>query len=177
MKLYLVRHGKTEYNLKGLIQGSIDIPLAKEGIEDNKKLKNKIDNLDVDVCISSPLIRARETAKILIGNKCKIDINDNLKERSVGKLEATSVSNYDINKYWDINYEKDDLEIETPKEVLNRAKLFINYLKSKYKDESILVVSHAGIMKALHYNIVGYDENTDLKEFYCKHNEIYEYKL
>lgn len=177
MKLYLVRHGKTEYNINGLIQGNIDVPLSNEGIEDIKKFKDKIDKLNIDICICSPFIRARDTAKILIGDRCKIITNDYLKERYVGKLEGKPVSSYDINKYWDINYEKDDLGVETPKEVLNRAKLFLDYLKDNYKDKSILVVSHAGITKALHYNIVGYDNNTDLKEFYCKHYEIYEYEL
>ena len=177
MKLYLVRHGKTEYNINKLIQGVIDVPLSDIGKRENEVLKKEIDNINFDICISSPFLRAKETAKILVDNRCDIIVNDYLKERSVGKLEGTSVKNYDIKKYWDINYEKDELNIETPREVLYRAKKFLDYIKDNYKDENILVVSHSGIMKGIHYNIVGYDDNTDLTEFYSVHNKIYEYEL
>ena len=177
MKVYFVRHGKTEYNIKKMIQGDRDIPLSDVGREEIRKFKNEVDKLEFDVCICSPFDRAKETAKILVGDRTNIIVNDYLKERHVGKLEGTSTDNYDVHKYWNINYEKDELDIETPKEVLERARRFIEYIKENYKDETILVVDHDGIIKAIHYVIVGYDDNTDLTSFYCEHNKIYEYEI
>ena len=177
MKVYFVRHGKTEYNIKNIIQGDIDVPLSDIGRKEIQKFKSKIRNINFDVCISSPYSRAKETAKILVDGRCKIITNDLLKERHVGKLEGTSSLYYDAKKYWDINYEKDELDIETPRELIARAQQFIDYIKKKYKDKTILVVAHGDIITAIHYAIVGYDKNIDLTDFHCEHNKIYEYNL
>ena len=177
MKVYFVRHGKTEYNIKNIIQGDIDAPLSDIGREETQKFKNMIDDINFDLCISSPYSRAKETAEILVDNRCEIITNDLLKERYVGKLEGTSSSNYDVKKYWNINYEKDELDIETSKKLIARAQQFIDYIKNNYDDKSILVVAHGDIIKAIHYVIVGYDENTDLTEFHIEHNKIYKYVL
>lgn len=177
MKLYIIRHGKTEWNNKKLIQGSTDLPLSPTGIEDVKKLKEKFNNINFDLCISSPLKRAKETALLISSLKCELLTDERLRERYMGKLEGTSVNNYDINKYWNINYQKEDIGVETPKELLERSKSFLDDIKEKYKDKTILIVSHSGLIKALHFNIVGYDNNTDLLSFYANHNEIYEYNI
>lgn len=175
MKLYLVRHGKTDWNLNRLIQGRTDIPLSDIGIKESKKIAKKLKDIQFDVCYSSSLKRALETANIIIKNNCTIIPSDLLVERDLGRLEGTPVHNYKVKEFWNINYEKDADGVETPKELLERTKEFLDYLKDKYTDETILVVSHSGTIKALHYNIVGYDDNTDLTEFYSDHNEIYEY--
>ncbi len=175
MKLYIIRHGKTNWNLKKLIQGITDLSLSEEGIKDIKELKKEIDKISFDICITSPLKRAKETAEILV--KCPIITDERLKERYMGKLEGTSVSNYDINKYWNINYQKEDIGVETPKELLKRSKLFLDDIKKNYNDKNILIVSHSGLIKGLHFNIIGYDNNTDLLSFYANHNEIYEYDI
>ena len=177
VKVYFVRHGKTEYNIKKIIQGDIDVPLSDIGREEIIKFKSKIRDIDFDICISSPYSRARETAEILVDGRCEIITNDLLKERHVGKLEGASSDYYDVEKYWDINYEKDELNIETPKELIARAQQFIDYIKKNYEDKSILVVAHGDIITAIHYVIVGYDDNTDLTEFHCEHCKIYEHDL
>ena len=177
MKLYIIRHGKTDWNNQKLIQGSTDLSLSDIGKNEILKFKNRIDKLDFDMCISSPLKRAKETAEIVVPSNCKILTDDRLKERYMGKLEGTTVKNYDIQKFWNINYEKEDIGVETPKEILKRAHSFLEDIKKDYKDKNILIVSHSGLIKGIHYNIVGYDDNTDLLSFYANHNEIYEYDI
>ena len=44
---------------------------------------------------------------------------------------------------------------------MERAKQFINKIKNNYPNKNILIVSHAGLIKALHFNLIGYGENTD----------------
>ncbi len=177
MKLYFVRHGKTDWNLNRLIQGKTDIPLSDIGIKESKKIAKKLKDVKFDVCYSSSLKRAMETAKIIVEDSCEIIPNDLIVERDLGRLEGTLVHNYKVKEFWDINYQKDEDGVETPKELLARTKEFLDYLKKNYTDETILVVSHSGTIKALHYNIVGYDDNTDLTEFYSDHNEIYIYEI
>ncbi len=177
MKLYIIRHGKTDWNNQKLIQGSTDLSLSDIGKKEILELKKQIDKLDFDLCIASPLKRAKETAKLVIPSNCELLTDDRLKERYMGKLEGTTVKNYDINKYWNINYEKEDIGVETPKEVLTRAGLFLEDIKKDYKDKTILIVSHSGLIKGIHFNIVGYDDDTNLLSFYANHNEIYEYDI
>lgn len=71
-KLYIVRHGETDWNNKGLLQGTTDIELNKEGIKQVQELSKIIDLDKIDICICSPLKRTKETAKILVSNKKKI---------------------------------------------------------------------------------------------------------
>ena len=60
---------------------------------------------------------------------------------------------------------------------MERAKQFINKIKNNYPNKNILIVSHAGLIKALHFNLIGYDENTDFLSFVPKNTTIYEYIL
>ena len=74
MKVYLMRHGETDYNKKGLIQGTLDIPLNEFGLELAEKTKEGFQNegLTFDYCYCSPLIRARQTAEIILrGNELR----------------------------------------------------------------------------------------------------------
>ena len=68
MVLYLIRHGKTTYNEKGLLQGKSDIPLNEEGQKQSLLLHNYFLDKKVDVCFSSPLKRALDTAKTIFQN-------------------------------------------------------------------------------------------------------------
>ena len=65
MKIYVVRHGQTNWNVKGKIQGKSDIELNEKGIEQAKELKELIKNYDINLIISSPLKRAKQTAEII----------------------------------------------------------------------------------------------------------------
>lgn len=174
-KLYIVRHGKTEWNEKGFLQGSNDIPLNKEGIKEAKELALKLDLSKIDICISSPLSRTKQTAKILVGNKLKIIYDDLLKERGFGNYEGKKI-NYDlIGKHWDYKLNDSSNGIESIKDCLDRAKIFLDKIKKEYPNKNILIVSHAGFIKTLHFNLIGYDENTDFLKFNPKNTTLYEY--
>ena len=177
MHLYLIRHGKTKWNENNLIQGNKDLPLSINGIKEIQKLKAKTDQLDYEICISSSLKRAKETANILVGNRCKILYDDRIRERKMGLLEGYSTKKYNKEKYWDYNYQKEKTNVETPKELLKRTKEFLDEIKIKYPDKKILIISHSGTIKALYYNIIGYDENTNLTTFYANHNEIFKFEI
>ena len=69
MKIYLTRHGETEWNIEGRIQSHGDSPLTSKGIETSKQLGHKLSNVKFDEIYSSDLGRAMETAKIIRGNR------------------------------------------------------------------------------------------------------------
>ena len=84
--LYIMRHGKTEWNKKKKLQGRTDIPLCREGIEMAEKAREEYKDVHLDICYCSPLIRARKTAEILLeGRNVPIVTDDRLKEMCFGE--------------------------------------------------------------------------------------------
>ena len=87
--LYIMRHGKTEWNVKHKLQGRTDIPLNDEGRAMAENAGNEYKNIHFDVCYCSPLVRARETAEIFLkGRNIPIITDDRLVEMSFGVYEG-----------------------------------------------------------------------------------------
>ena len=103
MKITLVRHGQTESNYQNICQGSTNILLNDTGRRQSQKLRDKIKNKYYDVCYTSPMIRAVETAMILIGDRVAMNPDPRLRDRSLGDLEGKSRDEYDSKKYWNYN--------------------------------------------------------------------------
>lgn len=176
-KIYIIRHGKTDWNNKGLIQGTTDIELNEEGIEQAKELAQKLDLSKIDICFCSPLKRTRQTAEILVGNKVKTIYDSMIIERRFGDYEGKPV-NFDlIKQHWDYKLNDNSHNIESAKDCLSRAKQFINKIRKEYPNKTILIISHGSFMKALHFNLIGYDESTDFLSFKPLNATIYEYTI
>ena len=71
-KLFIVRHGETDWNVKKLLQGKTDIELNENGIKQAEELIYKLDFNNIDIVISSPLKRAKQTATIIVSNRLDI---------------------------------------------------------------------------------------------------------
>ena len=88
LKLYITRHGRTEWNTIGRLQGWLDSPLTEEGIKRAERLSKRLENIDFDSIYSSSQKRALDTAHILNKKNIEIQILDELKELSLGKWEG-----------------------------------------------------------------------------------------
>ena len=163
-KIYVVRHGETDWNKNGICQGKTNISLNENGIAQAKVLKDKINVNLIDICYVSPLNRTIETAKIITNNKLDLIIDDRIVERGFGTLEGKP-----------FNY--DEYDIEAIKEVLKRAKDFLDYLNKTYDNKNILIISHGAFIKALYFNIVGYNSKTDFLSFFPKNGEVLEFDI
>lgn len=87
--LYIMRHGKTDWNVRRRLQGRTDIPLNDDGRSMAEKARNEYMDVHFDVCYCSPLIRAKETAEILLkGRNIPIITDDRLLEMSFGVYEG-----------------------------------------------------------------------------------------
>ena len=84
MKLYLLRHGQTEYNALGYYQGMHDIPLSDAGRAQLKRA-----DFDVDTVYVTPLMRTAQTAEILFPN-AKREVVEELREMNFGIFEGRS---------------------------------------------------------------------------------------
>ena len=69
MKLYIIRHGQTDWNVQGRIQGRQDIPLNAAGRSQAQMLAKGMEKRPVTAIYSSPQLRAMETAMALAGNQ------------------------------------------------------------------------------------------------------------
>ena len=91
--LYIIRHGKTDWNLKHKLQGRTDIPLNDEGREMALEAGERYKDVHFDVCYCSPLVRARETAELLLKDRdVPIITDDRLVEMCFGEFEGVENS-------------------------------------------------------------------------------------
>ncbi|MBQ2530560.1 MAG: histidine phosphatase family protein [Treponema sp.] len=87
--LYIMRHGKTDWNNEFRLQGRTDIPLNEEGRKMARDAAKKYAGVHFDVCYSSPLVRAKETAEILLENRgVPIITDERLVEMCFGEFEG-----------------------------------------------------------------------------------------
>ena len=89
--LYIMRHGKTDWNAVHKLQGKTDVPLSGEGREMVEKAGRLYRDTHFDVCFCYPLIRARETAEIILrGRNIPIIEDVRLEEMGFGVCEGTT---------------------------------------------------------------------------------------
>ena len=177
MKIYVIRHGETDVNLENKINSLNEDDLNETGIMQAKQVGKKLKEIDYDFVIVSPLIRTKHTAELLNVKNKKISFDNRLIERDAGVFTKQSLDNIDSDDWWNLNPKEDYKDAETVKNVLDRIYEFFDELKKKYKDETILLVTHGGVSKAISCYFYGIPEDGNLEKY--KHNncEIHEFNL
>ena len=143
-KLYFIRHGQTHMNVSGYWSGTTETQLTEEGKKQAKAAGKAARKLDIDLIVSSPMHRTKETATIIakeIGyDPTKIEYNSLLIERHFGELEG---------KPWDPDLDMDGIaDIESVDTLLERSRLALEWLYT-LPAKNILVVSHGSFGRAL----------------------------
>ena len=177
MNLYVVRHGETIWNKEHKVQGITDIPLTDKGREEAKELQLLIKSLDIDIVISSPLIRARETAKILVDSKLPINTDDRIKERDWGMNEGADLDTVDKWDCWDVILNTKVQNIECVQDFMYRVSDFIEDIKIRYKDKNVLIVTHSAVSRVIHYLLGEIPEDANLSRINIPNLRIIEYKV
>ncbi|MCQ4085780.1 histidine phosphatase family protein [Saccharibacillus sp. JS10] len=152
MRIGLIRHGLTDWNAAGRIQGKSDIPLNDEGRAQASKLAHRLvdEPFTWDFAISSGLLRAQETAEI-IASKLQIPLLEadiRLSERGFGPMEGMQISDL-IAQYGD-DWKIQDNGQESLQAVEERTLAFIADLEVKYPQQNILIVTHGGLLAQLY---------------------------
>ena len=87
--LYVMRHGRTDWNDLRKLQGQTDIPLNETGRQMARKAHDEYANVHFDICFCSPLVRAFETAQIVLqGRNVPLVTDERLKEMCFGAYEG-----------------------------------------------------------------------------------------
>ena len=155
MKITLIRHGETEENFLKKIQGRRNELLNDTGRRQVLRLKNKLSELNYDLCFVSPLIRCFETAIVLVGDRTEIIRDERLIERDMGELEGRPVEEYNAFQFWNYDKNRSDYGVEPVQDIIKRCKSFLDEIKEKYPDKSIIIVTHSGTYRALRHLIKG----------------------
>lgn len=176
MKIYIIRHGQTNWNKKGIIQGQKDIELNETGIKQAEQQIKTFNEKNIDLIISSTLKRASLTAQTISREKeTKIIYDDRLKERCFGEYEGT-LANFNEDYLYNLKTNVKEKNIETAKELYSRVESILNEIKEKYKDKTILLVTHGGTTRAIEAYFNGIDKNDIMPPETIKNCEIREYE-
>ncbi len=150
MKIYSTRHGQTDYNKQELILGITDIPLNETGEKQAIQLAEEIEKIDIDLIISSPMMRAQQTAKS-IADRCGLEIitDNRLKEWDYGEYEGKSRFTEGFAENKREFAVKMGNTGESVLQVSHRVYNFLDEITAKYRDKNILLVSHGGICRLI----------------------------
>ncbi len=148
VKLYLVRHGQTEDNVKQILQGQMPGQLTQEGVSEAERLCERMKEVPIDVFVSSDLARAIDTCRIIAAPHGKEVVETPLlRERDWGDFTGAYIPDLK-DRAWPDN-------VESAERMMARAKNFITWLRVTYPEQTVLAVGHGIINKmiqSVYYN-------------------------
>ncbi|HEM4129258.1 TPA: histidine phosphatase family protein [Streptococcus suis] len=167
MKIYFVRHGKTEWNLEGRFQGySGDSALLPQAFEELELLGKHLSDLPFDAIYSSDLQRAKITAEQIAraNHHCQtVQTTPQLREWSFGKLEGCKMAIFRAiypKQAWALKhnlalFNNDLFEAESVHQVTQRMVDFVQSLKGQDMDR-VLIINHGAILTASIHRLLGF---------------------
>lgn len=158
MIIGFVRHGRTDWNALGKIQGQTDIPLNEEGTKQAHLLADRLahDSHKWDAVISSNLQRAYTTASI-IADKLHIPLlepDQRLRERYYGEVEGTTEP--ERLSRWGEKWREMDTGKESDASVRARGREFLDSQYAEHPDRNLLIVSHGSFLGQIFEELCGH---------------------
>lgn len=155
--LILVRHGETEWNRAGRIQGHSDSPLTREGVEQAEAMGKRLRELPIDAVVASDLGRAHHTAAILCQHlDHSIVPATALRERAFGVGEGLTYAEIDERfpeMFSRVRQTDPDFAApggESRRQFHDRIVSGLVELSRQYKGSRVLVVTHGGVLAAVY---------------------------
>lgn len=165
MEIYIIRHGKTAWNVDRLLQGGTDIELNKDGRDLAIKTGEGLKDIHFDKIYSSPLKRALETAELIRGDRdIPIETDNRLREISFGSREGerSMAVKDDPNDpfyfFFHAPEKYNPLDGESFQSVMERTKSFLTEVVEPLKNEyeRIMIVGHGAMNKGLMCHILNH---------------------
>ena len=166
MKLFLTRHGQTDWNIARRYQGQTDVPLNETGTLQTALLAQRLSTHVIHAIYSSDLSRAMTTAKAIAEAQQLTPVlhsDPRWRELSFGDWEGMtyqemSAQSPELFDAW----MKDSLTVSTPNgethlQLAERVKSAFDEIKAKHNDETVLVVGHSGSIQTLLALTLGVD--------------------
>ncbi len=159
MRIIITRHGETEENKRGIVQGHLPGVLSDLGKEQARKLAERLKGEDIDLIISSDLTRALDTAKAIgeFHPDVEIVLDERLKGRYKGDLQGTpKKESNESGKGEDVGCDGVG-EIETLEEFSIRNKELAEEIRER-SEENIFLVGHNGTCKSVIEGLMGMED-------------------
>lgn len=151
MRLILLRHGQTSWNLERRIQGQRDIPLNETGKLQMHRITEHFASRKIHFnrILTSPLLRAKQSAEIC-SKRLNVQVEEvaAFRERSFGLWEGVTIE--EIAKHYGIDCEElidSQYEVESQTDVITRVKQGFYDLTKRFANQDILLITHGSIIK------------------------------
>ena len=173
LKLYIVRHGETEWNVIKRFQGQLNTPLTEKGMEKLRETGKNLENVMFEEIYTSELERTVNSAEIILNenrgyknkkmelkklaelNEVYFGVWQGLKYEEVFLKYPEEANNYFYNVK---NYNAENVEAENLKDALKRFLRGINKILDSHKSGNILVVTHGTVFEMF----INYVENSSI---------------
>ena len=173
--VYIVRHGEAEGNAEGRIIGQSDHSLTERGERDAEILGERLRSVKFDKIYSSDLKRARDTANIIsemLDLPFAPESTEKLREIDPGECCGVKIMNF-LKEY---PASGNDIDFcfpggESYKEFYRRIADFLKLIKKEHANETVLIVAHEGVIKAIEYHF-GYLEFCDHQKIKISHEYV-----
>jgi len=184
-KIYVFRHGQTTYNLKHRFCGWIDADLTESGIEEAKKIGEKLKNERVTRAYCSDQIRSKHTLELVLNGYHKdvpVFEDPRIKERDYGDLtgknkDEVEKENPGQYKLWHRSYDVPPPNGESIKDVEKRVMKFLNELiPTIKKDDVIFISAHGNSLRPIRKHFEGLS-NEEMSTFEHERGHIYCYNV
>ena len=177
MSIYFTRHGQTDWNIRYVIQGRIDVPLNEEGKKQAKQVAELLKDVHLDAIIASPMKRAIATAEAINEyHRLPIETDERIIEQFYGELEGKPRSGETYLEH------RSSIAKRYPKgegyfDVVYRVYDFLNQLKKERRDQDILIVAHGGMSRIVHSYFVDDMDNDTFVHYGLKNCELAKYEF
>ncbi|MCL2586764.1 MAG: histidine phosphatase family protein [Firmicutes bacterium] len=148
--IYFVRHGETVFNATGKWNGFVDTTLTAKGAKQAVDLGRKIKDVKFDLVMCSPALRARQTCEMILASRPyelrpQVITDSRIMEWYSGDYEGYEWDKRFCDDFFGKRELYDFSSVESFKNVKERIHGFLDELRTKYKNKSILIVAHGGI--------------------------------
>lgn len=176
MKIYVARHGQTDYNAQDKICGSTDIPLNQNGIEQAEQLAEVVERYPrIGLTVVSPMLRAQQTAEAVL-RRCPMEkrTDSRLREQDYGYFEGRDRTEPDF-RIARKQFAKPCPQGESIFQMAQRIYNFLDDLIAESPAEEILLVAHGSVSRVIRSYFVPMS-NEEYADFYQKNGalEIYD---
>jgi phosphoserine phosphatase len=155
-RFYIVRHGETQWNLEGRIQGHIDTELTDKGVEQARLASERLKHERIDAVFASDKKRATKTGEtIAAAHGLDVETTPLLREAYLGEWQGLSMSEV-AERYPEeyAKYRADSIANRPPgaeylQDVIKRCDEFLKQVLAKHPEQYIAVAAHGGSVRGL----------------------------
>lgn len=164
LRIYLIRHGETEWNIQGKYQGQVDTDLSERGKWQGERVGEALAKIRPDHILTSPLKRARETAECCAKHhQMEVELDHRLTEIAHGTWEgrySEEIATTDaalLAAWQNAPHTVTMPQGESLADVLARVRVAFDEYAQKYDGQTIFVVAHDAVNKVIIADLMGMD--------------------